>query len=287
MSRDSRILILAPHPDDEVVACGIAALRARAAGVRIFVLFLTTGVPALQALWPWQRSSYQVWLRRRRAEARTTASFLGLDIVGFREAPARRLRFELDAVADEVDAAIAACAAEALWVPAFEGGHQDHDAANALAASFSDRLPVWEFAAYNLAGGRVKINGFMDQRGREMEIEASAWEAARKRDALARYASERGNLRRIGTAHETGRPLPAYDYSVPPHSGRLFRERFHWVPFRDPRVDFDSSAGVYSDIGAWLSARRAYRAGSLGDGPGDEPGQPDREFTGAFDERDG
>ena len=41
-----RILILAPHPDDEIVACGIAALRARAAGARVFVLYLTTGIPA-------------------------------------------------------------------------------------------------------------------------------------------------------------------------------------------------------------------------------------------------
>src|SRR5690349_16650698 len=46
-----RILVLAPHPDDEIVACGIAALRARAAGARVFVLYLTTGVPAREALW--------------------------------------------------------------------------------------------------------------------------------------------------------------------------------------------------------------------------------------------
>ena len=40
-----RVLILAPHPDDEIVACGIAASRAIAAGARVFVLHLTTGVP--------------------------------------------------------------------------------------------------------------------------------------------------------------------------------------------------------------------------------------------------
>src|ERR1700731_1162392 len=45
------ILVLAPHPDDEIVACGIAARRARLAGARIFVLFLTTRIPASPALW--------------------------------------------------------------------------------------------------------------------------------------------------------------------------------------------------------------------------------------------
>src|SRR5205823_9796815 len=51
-----RILVLAPHPDDEIVACGIAALRARAAGAQVFVLYLTTGVPVRGVLWPWQRA---------------------------------------------------------------------------------------------------------------------------------------------------------------------------------------------------------------------------------------
>ena len=45
-----RILILAPHPDDEIVACGIAAIRARAADADVAVLFLTTGVPEPAAL---------------------------------------------------------------------------------------------------------------------------------------------------------------------------------------------------------------------------------------------
>ena len=48
-----RALVLAPHPDDEIVACGITALRARQAGIRVLVLYLTTGVPAPEALWPW------------------------------------------------------------------------------------------------------------------------------------------------------------------------------------------------------------------------------------------
>ncbi len=54
-----RILILAPHPDDEIVACAIAPSRAVAAGARIFVLHLTAGVPPERALWPWQRPNYR------------------------------------------------------------------------------------------------------------------------------------------------------------------------------------------------------------------------------------
>src|SRR5713226_3503747 len=122
-----RILVLAPHPDDEIAACGIAALRACAAGARVFVLYLTTGVPERAALWPWQRPAYAGRVGRRREEAREAAALFGLEPVLFRDTPSRRLRVDLDQTVVELEVAVAGCGAEALWVPAFEGGHQDHD----------------------------------------------------------------------------------------------------------------------------------------------------------------
>jgi N-acetylglucosamine malate deacetylase 1 len=282
-----RILILAPHPDDEIVACGIAALRARAAGARVFVLYLTTGVPVPEALWPWQRSGHAARLSRRRAEARVAATLFGLEPIGSLDYPSRQLRHHLDAAAAEIGRAIMEHGAEALWVPAFEGAHQDHDAANALAARFCDVLPVHEFAAYNFAGGAIRSNRFAEPRDGEVTIEATAAEAALKRQALACYESERGNLRHIRAEGESRRPLADYDYGTPPHSGRLFRERFHWVPFRHPRIDFEPSATVYAEIGRWVSAGAAARQPALGDAPGDEPRQADREFAGALDEAEG
>jgi len=253
----ARILVLAPHPDDEIVACGIAALRARAAGARVFVLYLTSGVPEPATLWRWQRPRHAARVARRRAEAEAAARFLGLEPVGFRDTPSRRLVHELDRAAGDVAAAVASCSAETLWVPAFEGGHQDHDAANALAAKLGAPLPVTEFAAYNFAGGKVTANRFASLRGGEVAIAATEAEAERKRRALRCYASERGNLRHLGATLEACRPLPAHDYAAPPHPGRLFRERFHWVPFRHPRVDFAPSAEIYRAIGRWASAGSA------------------------------
>jgi LmbE family N-acetylglucosaminyl deacetylase len=282
----NRILILAPHPDDEVVACGTAASRALAAGARVFVLYLTTGVPKRAALWPWQRARHPQRMRRRRAEAQAAAAALvGLESLAFLGWPSRHLRRHLDDAAGEIDKAIAGCAADALWVPAFEGAHQDHDAANALAAPFRDRLPVWEFAAYNFAGGRVNSNRFPAEHGDETVFEPTAAEMAQKRRALACYASEHGNLAHIRVEREACRLLPRHDYGAPPHPGRLFRDRFHWVPFRHPRVDFDPSAEVYGALGGWASvAAHDLRPPALGQGPGDQPGQADREFARAFDQ---
>src|SRR5260370_524837 len=111
--------------------------------------------------------------------------------------------------------------AEGVWVAALEGGHQDHDAANALAACVRHRLPAWEFAAYNFAGGKVRANRFTAPRGGEVALEATAAEAQVKRRALECYRSERDNLGHIGVAQENARPLPTHDYPASPHPGRL------------------------------------------------------------------
>ena len=280
-----RILILAPHPDDEIVACGIAASRALAAGARVFVLYLTTGVPERAALWPWQRAGHPQRLRRRRAEAQAAAALIGLEPLAFLGWPSRHLRRHLDDAAGEIEKAIVDCAAEAVWVPAFEGAHQDHDAANALAARFRETLPVWEFAAYNFAGGRVNSNRFPAEHGDETLFEPTAAEIAQKRRTLACYASEHGNLAHIRVEREACRPLPCHHYGAPPHPGKLFRERFHWVPFRHPRIDFDPSAEVYRALGGWTSAAtQNFRPAALGQSPGDQPGKPDREFARALDQ---
>jgi len=101
------------------------------------------------------------------------------------------------------------------------------------------------------------LHHLADPRAGDVAIEFTAEEAALKRQTLACYASERGNLKHIETVRESCRPLPCHDYSAPPHSRRLFRERFHWVPFEHPRVDFEPSAMVYAEIGRWASAAAA------------------------------
>lgn len=263
-----RILILAPHPDDEMVACGIAAHRARGAGARVFVLYLTTGVPPRGLLWPWQRRGYQARVARRRDEAQAAASLFGFEPAGFSDIPSRRLVAHLDAVAATVERALAETGASELWVPAFEAAHQDHDAANAVAARFRDRVPVWEFAAYNLAGGKARSNRFGDARGGVIEWRLSRDEAALKRRAFALYASERGNLRHIRAMEEASRPLPRHDYGTPPHAGRLFRERFDWVPIRHPRIDFTPSAEIYATLGRWNSGGSSGGSAVSGGAPG-------------------
>ncbi|MFI4986761.1 MAG: PIG-L deacetylase family protein [Alphaproteobacteria bacterium] len=264
MSGARRILILVPHPDDEVVGCAVAVLRALARGKRLMTLYLTTGVPERGLLWPWQRRHYAALVAARQAEARAAATFLGLTAVAFQDVPARTLKSHLPATLQHIEATLAAERIDEVWAPAFEGGHQDHDAANLLASRLLHRLPVVEFAEYHAAGGGVHSQSFMALRGDERHLALTPEETALKRRALQIYRSERRNLAHIRCEVECLRPLAPYDYGTAPHPGRLFFARFQWLPFRHPRVDFDPPAGVYAALARFAAESAAAREAALG-----------------------
>jgi len=249
-----RILVLAPHPDDEVVGAAAAIGRALAAGAEVSVLYLTTGVPAPEVLWPWQRAGHAAWVARRREEARAVAAELGVTPVVFHDWPTRTLKSHLAAALPAVVAAVRDTAAAVLWVPAYEGGHQDHDVCAWLAAQAAiapraagHEIPVWEFAEYTYTGGRVRsqwfpglcgVDGEDKADGRDVAyLELTDEEQATKRHLLSLYRSERRNLGHIKVARESFRLQAPYDWSKPPHAGVLFYQRFQWVPFRHPRID--------------------------------------------------
>ncbi len=171
-------------------------MRARRDGALVSVTYLTTGVPPREQLWRWQRAGYRSRGAHQRDDAGAAAAlqnYIAGAARALRWSFATRLLNCLDAAVTSVEQAIVAVGATELWVTAFEGAHQDHDAANALAASFREHLPVWEFAAYNFARGRVVSNRLLDARGGAIEIELDRDEIALPAPgALGLYASERG-----------------------------------------------------------------------------------------------
>ena len=232
-----RLLILVPHPDDEVVGCAALIRRAREAGARIFTVLLTTGVPPKERLWPWDRSGYERRVALRMSEFAKSTAALEIEDAGRLEIPSRTLKDHLETAYELIGGAVDAVQPDMLWAPAFEGGHQDHDVANFLASKFRDRTDVWEFSEYTFWGGRVRSNWFPETSRTTVCIELSEFEQAFKRSLLRTYASERGNLGHIDCDRETVRPMPVHRYDEPPHPSPLFYQRFQWVP-RHPRVDY-------------------------------------------------
>jgi LmbE family N-acetylglucosaminyl deacetylase len=249
------ILVLVPHPDDEVVGFATAIGRAQAAGAKVALLFLTHGCIDAATMWPWERSRYAEAVARRRAEGERVAAELGVAIAGWTERPARHLWRELPRAEAEVRAAVAAFAVDQIWAPAFEGGNPDHDGANAIAARFAaEGVGVLEFAEYNLAGGQARSHAFPSPNGAESVLHLTSEERARKRRLIALYASEKANLGYVAAERETFRPLAPHDYARPPHAGKLWYARFQWAPFRQPRVDYTRPAEVYAALAAYRGA---------------------------------
>ncbi|MGE3622497.1 MAG: PIG-L deacetylase family protein [Bdellovibrionales bacterium] len=256
-----RILILAAHPDDEVVACAAAIGRAQAGGAAVSVLFLTHGCIAREVMWPWDRKNYDAHVARRRAEGEKACAFLDITPVGWSVRPARHLWRDLPAVHKTVEGVIAEHAIDQLWAPAYEGGNPDHDGLNAVASLFGgangNSPRVLEFAEYNFNGGKAHSQAFPFPRGAEQTIALTSAERQHKLAALGIYVSEKGNLDYVEVERECFRPLIRYDYNFPPHGGTLWYARFQWVPFRHPRVDFTRPDEVSAAIADFLRTRAA------------------------------
>jgi LmbE family N-acetylglucosaminyl deacetylase len=243
-------LLLVPHPDDEAVGCAAAIRRVHTAGAEVFALYLTTGLPAPEVEWRWQRAQHPARIARRRQEAMRAAEHLTITPILFLPCPSRQLRWRLGETRAAIGEQIARVRADALWAPAYEGGHQDHDVANFLASGFAGpALPVIEFAEYHHAAG-VRSNEFWQPNGAERVLWLAPEEQNWKRAILDLYRSERRNLGHVRVTREALRPLARYDYQRAPHPGVLFYQRFQWVPFRHPRVDFTSAEEVCAALAA-------------------------------------
>lgn len=233
----TRILLLVPHPDDEVVAYCAAIGRARAAGASFFAAYLTNGCVATGHVWPWQRQKQRRKITQRHQEARQVAAMLGITPVFWSKRPARHLWRQLPKTLAEILPLIEQHQINQVWVPAYEGGNADHDGLNAIGAHLATMVSVLEFAEYNWLGGRCNSQSFPYPTPDTVYLDLSPAERELKIACLARYRSEQHNLSYVGTERESFRPLIAYDYQQPPHPGLLWYMRFQWVPFHHPGVD--------------------------------------------------
>lgn len=243
-----KILILVAHPDDEVVACAASIARAQAEGADCATLYLTHGCVAQDVMWRWRRKTYPQMVETRRVESLRAAKLLNVHPVGIADRPARYLWRQLPQVMAEVEAAIARWRPDQIWVPAYEGGNPDHDALNAIGFKLKNRHSVLEFAEYNFFGGRARSQTFIAPDETTRVLILTTGEQKTKRQALALYESERGNLSYIGVDQESYRPIAVYDYTRPPHQGVLWYARFQWVPFAHPQVDFTNPLAVSAAI---------------------------------------
>ena len=235
------VLIVAAHPDDETIGAGAQLPRFE----RLLILEVTDGSPAkiadAQGAGYGSRHAYAAARRRELlaalhvggippghlAELGLIDQEASLDLPGLTRLILRHLwDFQPDAI---------------LTQP-YEGGHPDHDAcafAVQEACRLMSRARVMSPARIEMAGyhaeqgdpGRVTIETgeFLACMGcPEVVVVLDPAVQSMKRRMFECFHSQQPMLAHFRLDAERFRLAPEYDFSRPPHRGRLFYEQFDW-----------------------------------------------------------
>lgn len=227
-----RTLVLVAHPDDEIIGCGALLQRAR----EPMVIFATNGAPRDEYWWKAYGS------RDAYAEIRKTEAAVAMRLAGVREIKHlhdydaesfhdQELFHHLPEAVSLVSKIIGGFRPDALLTLAYEGGHQDHDACNFIAAMAARlcKLPAWEMPLYHrTADGHGAWQQFLTRDGDEITLIPSAREIEVKKEMIAVYKSQHLSLTQFRVQVEKFRCIPVYDYSQPPHSWKLNYEAWGW-----------------------------------------------------------
>jgi len=116
------VLVIAPHPDDEVIGCG-GAIRLRIErGERVSVVFLTSGELGLKQL-----PRGEAW-KIREAEAGNAAKILGLTGLHFLRQPDWMLADHVSSAAQALVPVLKQDQPAVIYLPHPADGHPDHQA---------------------------------------------------------------------------------------------------------------------------------------------------------------
>lgn len=208
LDRYRRILILAPHPDDEIYGCGGLIALARQRGTEVIALVLTDGDAA---------EGIAADANPRRAESLAAAERLG-HRVAFLGLADRHLRYEAPFI-DRIETEIRHWESDLLLAPAPNEPHPDHQAVALTALAAVVRLAQPPDLGFYESGGALTNPTHV------VDISAVV---AQKQAAMACFVSQEANepyAKRI-SARDTFRALTLGPDAVA-------AEAFQWVSVRE------------------------------------------------------
>lgn len=190
-----RLVVVAPHPDDEVLGCGGLIQAAAARGCAVQVISVTDG----EACYPDHPHWSMDWLRDvRRRELADAMQVLGLDA-----SHVTSLGLPDGAVAEHETALAAQLAAclrpgDIVVAPWVHDAHPDHDAVGRAARAAAERCgvrafqyPVWAWHWLDPGTAEGPWSG-------AQRIAMCADSQARKQQAIAAFATQTGGREGLG-----------------------------------------------------------------------------------------
>jgi LmbE family N-acetylglucosaminyl deacetylase len=141
-------LVIAPHPDDETLGCGVTIMRRLAAGARVHVVVVSDG-----ATWPpWNAPADNVALRDAELHRACAVLGLGSDAVTHLSFPESELHLAGDPLLDVLADALREHAPDDVLATSEADPHSDHAALGRairrVSAGTAARLlsyPIWQW----------------------------------------------------------------------------------------------------------------------------------------------
>ena len=224
-----RVLLLAAHPDDEVIGAGGQLRRWRD---RILLVQATDGSPR-------DRRDAREYAETRRAERREALAVAGIAADQSREIgiPDQRAACELPRLIRALAALMDEFLPDWILTHPYEGGHPDHDAcafaARAAAEQAILRPKLVEFTSYHAGPGGGTITGeFLAAPTTEVRFDLDESQTRVKHRMFECYRTQQQVLAMFRIGEERFRVAPEYDFSAPPHDGRLNYENWNLMEGR-------------------------------------------------------
>ncbi len=214
-----RIFYLLAHTDDEIGA--VLKMRADlAAGHDVFALWLTAGVKEFRP--------------ERIDESNAAMDTIGLPRQNriFHQAIESTLMEDPGVLIGKIRSLLTEIGPDAVFAPAWEAGHVDHDFSHFVAAQAIEELgthiPLYEFPLYNFYGFKIRVLELLPGPGEIETVSSPADSQSVLQHIVAAHHSQRFHLNlwrwfvnegRLIARGQTFRRVAGYDYTQPAHRG--------------------------------------------------------------------